>query len=579
MNKLIFTLIIGGVVGAGLVLALQHIRFQIPNPVATLPDGAIYSGDTIDGVIEGQGRMVWSNGDTYEGSFNDGLFHGQGRIVQVDGISYEGEFRSGAITGTGTMIYSDDEEYAGEFLYSRRQGKGILKSQGTEYEGEFVADVYQGNGKFTDDLGNVYQGGFLDGRFHGQGTYVDTDGGTYKGEFVLGALTGEGSYSDKEGARYQGWFIDWAYNGEGHLTDQNGDQYIGVFEYGNLRGEGTYIAASGESYKGGFDYGMYHGKGKLISENGDVYEGEFSHGAYNGKGFISYANPVDDISQVAGTWRHGKLIKTDDESLMLDPEIINEITLYNQKELLSNSWQTLQANDPQKVDLYFLGISGDGSQAVFRREIQYIREYFDETFHTKGKSIALINARKTIEQIPLATNTSIKSTLREIAQRMDVGNDILFIYLSSHGSSGFEFSLKQPGMALPNLQAQSLAEMLAETPIRWKVVVVSACYSGGFIPPLQNDNTLIITASSAEQKSFGCSDMAEFTYFGEAYFKDALSQTSNFIEAFEIAQAIVQERETAKDYDQSEPQIHKPEAIQQQLLRWAAENQICDGEC
>ena len=193
--------------------------------------------------------------------------------------------------------------------------------------------------------------------------------------------------------------------------------------------------------------------------------------------------------------------------------------------------------------------------------------------------MALINARKTIEQIPLATNTSIKSTLQEIAQRMDIENDILFIYLSSHGSNDFEFSLKQPGMTLPNLQAQSLAEMLAETLIRWKVVVVSACYSGGFIPPLQNDNTLIITASSAAQKSFGCSDKAEFTFFGEAYFKDALSQTSNFIDAFEIAQVIVQKRETEKDYDQSEPQIHKPEAIQQQLLRWAAENQICDGEC
>ena len=118
MNKLIFTLIIGSVLGVGLVLALQHIRFQIPNPVATLPDGAIYSGDMIDGVIEGQRRMVWSNGDTYVGSFNGGLFHGRGRIVQVDGISYEGEFRRGAITGTGTMIYSDDDEYAGEFLYS-----------------------------------------------------------------------------------------------------------------------------------------------------------------------------------------------------------------------------------------------------------------------------------------------------------------------------------------------------------------------------------------------------------------------------------------------------------------------------
>ena len=574
MKKIILTLIIGGAIGAGLVKTLQYSTFQIPNPVATLPDGAVYAGDMVNGVIQGQGRMLWKNGDRYEGSFKNGLFHGQGLMVGVDGSSYEGQFAAGAITGIGTMIYSDDEEYTGEFQYSRKHGKGILKSFGTEYQGDFFEDKYHGKGKFTDEQGNVYAGEFQDGEFHGQGNYVGTDGRKYTGEFVEGIFTGEGSYSDEKGTRYEGGFNDWIYHGKGNLTDEKGDQYIGLFEHGSLNGEGKHIAANGASYAGGFNFGMYEGKGKLTSDNGDIYQGEFGHGQYHGKGTLTYANPKDDTKQLTGTWRYGELIESDDKNHNLSPEINNEIVLYNQQELLEKSWQALEPNDPEKIDLYFLGISGDGSQAVFRREIQFIQDYFDKTFHTQGKSIVLINATKTIKEIPLATITSIKRTLQKIAQRMDVENDILFIYMSSHGSKDFEFSLKQTELALPDLPVQTLADILADLPIRWKIIVVSACYSGGFIPPLENDNTLIITAASAEQKSFGCRDDAQFTYFGEAYFKDALSQTNDFIEAFEIARTIVQEREKAEDYEQSQPQIHKPQAIQQQLQRWATEERI-----
>ena len=76
MKKIILTLIIGGAIGAGLVKTLQYIACQIPNPVATLPDGAVYAGDMVNSVIEGQGRMIWKNGDRYEGSFKNVLFHG-----------------------------------------------------------------------------------------------------------------------------------------------------------------------------------------------------------------------------------------------------------------------------------------------------------------------------------------------------------------------------------------------------------------------------------------------------------------------------------------------------------------------
>jgi Peptidase C13 family. len=227
--------------------------------------------------------------------------------------------------------------------------------------------------------------------------------------------------------------------------------------------------------------------------------------------------------------------------------------------------------------MYFLGIAGDGSQAVFRREVQYVKEYFDRNFGTKGRSFTLINDRKTVQEIPLATTTSINRTLGEIARRMDPEDDILFIFMTSHGSREFEFTLDQAGMDLPDLSAKTLAETLAVLPVRWKVIVISACYSGGFIPALRDDHTLIITAASAERRSFGCNDRNEFTYFGEAYFKDALPNTGDFVEAFDQAVEIVRTREKTEDEKHSEPQIHNPEAVLQQLALWRAGLQTGDA--
>lgn len=568
MKKTILTLIVGCLTGAGAVKFYQHISFQLPMPVAVLADGAIYEGDMLNGVIEGQGRMLWASGDRYEGSFKNGLAHGHGRFDGIDGTSYEGQYSEGAITGVGTMIYAEDQQYTGEFKFSRMHGKGVLKSAGTLYDGEFFENKFHGEGTFTDVQGNTYTGGFQNNEFHGQGDYVTKDGSRYSGHYVNGSLTGKGRYSDKAGVKYEGGFLDWRYHGEGKLIDEKGDQYIGSFENESLQGWGEHIAADGAHYLGEFDSGRYHRQGELTTGKGDVYKGEFHYGQYNGKGTLTYARPLQGVKQVSGTWRYGRLIETSDSSLIVNADIINEIVLYNQQELLQKSWQSLQENDPEGIDMYFLGIAGDGSQAVFRREIQFVRDYFDDTLQTRGKSVALINATQTIKDIPLATTSSIKHSLREIAQRMDGENDILFIYLTSHGSQDFTLTLKQAEMDLPDLSAQTLADMLADLPVHWKVIVISSCYSGGFIPLLKNDNTLIITAASAERTSFGCSDDAEFTYFGEAYFKDALSRTINFADAFDIARGAVMEKEKAENYEHSRPQIHKPAAIMEQLERW-----------
>jgi len=123
-------------------------------------------------------------------------------------------------------------------------------------------------------------------------------------------------------------------------------------------------------------------------------------------------------------------------------------------------------------------------------------------------------------------------------------------------------------MTLQSLQPKALAAMLQEAGIRWKVVVVSACYSGGFVEPLRNDSTLVITAARADRVSFGCEDANEFTDFGRAYFKEALPKAASFQDAFARAQKLVDEWERQAKLEASLPQISEPKAIVDQLALW-----------
>jgi len=568
MKRLLLVFLIGCVAGAVLLKAKERLAFELPAPVAVLPDGARYEGDMVNGVIEGEGRMLWPGGDRYTGSFRNGRFQGQGRLEFASGDVYEGAFTDGAMTGTGTMQYAGGDRYTGELKYGRANGKGTLAARDHHYEGEFRDNRYHGTGKLTDEDGNIYTGEFRDGQFHGSGKFVTRDGRRYQGKFVDGEFTGEGVYTNKEGTRYEGRFEDWVFHGQGRLTDEEGDQYIGYFDQGSLKGEGEYLGKDGSHYAGGFEYGQYNGQGKLRTGAGDVYEGEFRYGAYHGQGTLTYAQPLDNVPAVQGVWQNGDLVESGEEGWINTSEALAEFTLYNQNELLQRSWQGLRDNDPQDIDMYFLGIAGDGSQAVFRREVLYVRDYFDRMFGTAGRSMVLVNDRKTVRDIPLATTTSIKSTLGEIARRMDPDNDILFIFMTSHGSQEFEFTLDQAGMEIPELSAGTLAEILKELPVRWKVLVISACYAGGFIPSLRDDHTLIIAAASADRTSFGCSDRAEFTYFGEAFFKDALPESRDFAEAFDKAAEMVRKREKAEQEKHSNPQIYKPDAILEHLQQW-----------
>jgi Zn-dependent protease with chaperone function len=242
-----------------------------------------------------------------------------------------------------------------------------------------------------------------------------------------------------------------------------------------------------------------------------------------------------------------------------------EDTLYRQPQLLEAALRSLTAGRPGMADLYFVGFGADAGQDVFMKEVETVRRLFDERFDTRGRSVALVNNAETLDRLPLATTWNLAAALRRIGQLMNPEEDVLFLYLTSHGSGSEGLSVQFWPLELHQLDAPRLRALLDDAGIKWRVIVVSACYSGSLIPALQGDATLIATAADADRMSFGCGRTDDFTYFGQAYFDEALRETRSFLRAFDLARAAVLRREEAEQRTPSRPQLSVGAAIRTKL--------------
>ena len=250
--------------------------------------------------------------------------------------------------------------------------------------------------------------------------------------------------------------------------------------------------------------------------------------------------------------------------------LADEHTFHLQGQLIERALAGIAKGREGVKELYFVGFAPDASQDVFVTEMRYVKKLFDERFGTAGRSIALVNSQDALEEFPIASATNLSRALERVAQAMSGDEDTLFLFLSAHGYPDHRLAAVQPPLELAPLTPTALSRMLHETGIKWRVIVVSACYSGGFIEPLKDANSVVITASAPDRTSFGCEAGREFTYFGQAYFRDALAHTRSFVRAFEAARAGVEKMEAAEGMEPaSRPQMWVGAAMAERLEKAA----------
>ena len=523
-------------------------------PDARLPDGGRYRGEVVNGLLQGQGRIDYPNGSWYAGEFKNGLWHGQGEWHASNGDVYRGGFEQGLYSGQGSLT-THDSTYIGGFKQGRSEGEGTLKEGGMSYRGEFKDDQFSGVGHLELEDGSQYQGQFAHGKPNGEGKRSDASGNEFSGQFVNGELEGNGVFNSADGDQYEGAFKHNQLNGKGRYENADGDVWIGEFKDGALTGKGELIGIDGSHYRGMFNEWRFNGPGHLTMADGSTYVGEFAADTYQGPGTLT----MSDGTVQSGYWLNGQQVRDSNGAVLPDPL---ELGLLNQGKLLN---EALDAVPPSTADveLYSLVLAGDGKQSVFMREAEYVNKMLATRFGSHGR-INLINHRDHLLDRPMATRENLYRAAKTLAERSGP-EDLIFIYLTSHGTQEHELVLDQPRLELADMPADELAAALAPLKNRDKIIVISSCYSGGFIPALKDEKTLIMTASRADRVSFGCSEEADFTYFGNALFAQALNQTDDLQKAFKLAKGYIAEREQTDGYEPSEPQIWAPKGV---LAHW-----------
>ena len=246
------------------------------------------------------------------------------------------------------------------------------------------------------------------------------------------------------------------------------------------------------------------------------------------------------------------------------PRIDVEATYARQPALVRRSLAALAPSRPDRPEIYFVGAATFAGEAVFMREVLSARAIVDERLGTRDRSMLLINHRETLADVPLANTTNLETTLTALASVMDPDKDLLFLYITSHGSPG-EIAVQLPGFSPNQLTPERLQRMLAASRIKHRLIVLSACYSGSFIPALAGHDTVVLTAARPDRTSFGCSDEREWTYFGDAFFNHALRQTHSIGDAFAHAKTLISKWEADLKVDPSEPQIAAGRVAQAKL--------------
>jgi hypothetical protein len=246
-----------------------------------------------------------------------------------------------------------------------------------------------------------------------------------------------------------------------------------------------------------------------------------------------------------------------------------EALFYDQPSRIAAAVTRVRPTQAGKPGVFFVGFAGDGDQAIFGREASFASDAFGARFGSVDRAVLLINDVDDRDSYPLASVSGLQQTLKVLASRMNPDEDVLVLFLTSHGSAD-GLAVENGSLPLSQLAPEDLRAALDDSGIRWRVVVVSACYAGVFIDALKSETTAVITAADAGHSSFGCEDDRELTWFGEAFLKDSLPHSASLEEAFNKAAGLITQREDEEHQIHSHPQLFMGSLMRRKLAELPA---------
>jgi hypothetical protein len=227
-----------------------------------------------------------------------------------------------------------------------------------------------------------------------------------------------------------------------------------------------------------------------------------------------------------------------------------------QQKALDDALAALQPQRDGVHDVYVMtaGLWGDH---VFEHEATEAGKILVSRYGAQGRAINLSNNfANAASTLPGATPGNLITTFNKIGQLMNPDEDLFVMFVTSHGGPASGIAIHDRERMEYLLKPSDLRSALDSSGIKNRVLILAACYSGQFIPAFNDSHTVILTAASSDRPSFGCAPENEWTYFGDAFFNQALRQGGGLVPAFQKAKKQILEWETRDGQAPSNPQLY-----------------------
>jgi hypothetical protein len=245
------------------------------------------------------------------------------------------------------------------------------------------------------------------------------------------------------------------------------------------------------------------------------------------------------------------------QSYELSPELHRGVpasVMREQARRLDAALAALQPQRPGTADAYVLTVALD-SDPVFAREAREAGRVLSARYGAAGRALTLAGPDGIRDDAPHGSITALLLALGHIGALMDGKEDVLVLYTTSHGNDlGLAYHWGDSGYGI--LSPRSMKQALTDAGIGRRVLILSACYSGVFVPALASPDTAILTAAASTRSSFGCVAENDWTFFGDALINRALRQPVGLEEAARMAGRSVAEWESKSRFLASLPQVN-----------------------
>jgi hypothetical protein len=190
------------------------------------------------------------------------------------------------------------------------------------------------------------------------------------------------------------------------------------------------------------------------------------------------------------------------------------------------------------VDAYVVVVGLD-SDPIFGREAREAGKVLSRRYNAVGHTIVLAGTDGSgPSALPNGSPRNLAVALARVAELMDKKQDVLILYTAGHGAKvGLAYHDADDGFGI--VPPARLARIFDELGIQNRLLILSACFSGIFVPTLSSDTTALFTAASADRTSFGCQSDRDWTFYGDAMINNALRQPVPLAEAGKNAQALI----------------------------------------